>query len=531
MLFNSFEFIFIFLPITLLIFFLVGRRGYYKIALTWLVAASLFFYGWWNPAYLGLLVFSLLFNYCIGVCLSDKLTGQFNKKMLLALGIAVNISLIAYFKYENFFVSTINDLVGTSFNLNKIILPLGISFFTFEQIAFLVDVYRGITKESSLLNYALFVTFFPRLIAGPIILHRETMPQFANKSIYRFNPEDMAVGITIFSLGLFKKVVFADKIAVYATPVFDAAAQGASLTFFDAWVGALAYSLQLYFDFSGYSDMAIGAARMFGIKLPLNFNSPYKAVNIINFWRQWHITLSNFLRDYLYIPLGGNRKGALRRNSNLMITMLLGGLWHGAGWNFVLWGGLHGTYLIINNQWRSFRKSLGHDLKKNHWWSRVLGCLVTFLAVVVGWVFFRAENMNSAFAVLKGMIGANGVSLPISLSTRLAFLHNWGVRFEELMPTIQLTNPNLNASEAIILISSLFLVIWLIPNTQQWIIQHNPVLDTNILKNSSGLSERLWQKFQWQPNIICGIILGVLIFITMKVAFQAPASEFLYFNF
>lgn len=502
MLFNSFEFIFIFLPITLLIFFQIGRQGYYKIATAWLVATSLFFYSWWNPSYVGLLLFSLLFNYFVGSVLSQRMTILINKKLLLILGIAINLALIGYFKYANFFASTVNAVLDTGFNLNTIILPLGISFFTFQQIAYLVDGYQGETKEYSFLNYCLFVTFFPQLIAGPIVHHKEVMFQFVNKAIYRFNAEDMAVGITIFLLGLSKKVLLADTIAVYATPVFAAAAEGAHLTFYEAWTGALAYSLQLYFDFSGYSDMAIGAARMFGIKLPLNFNSPYKAVSIIDFWRRWHITLSNFLRDYLYISLGGNRKGQLRRYTNLMITMLLGGLWHGAGWTFVFWGGLHGTYLIINHQWNSFRRLLGHDLRNSRWWSRWPGILVTFAAVVVSWVFFRAEDMETAIAMLTAMVGANGFSLASSLPI----------------------------DKKVVLL--MLLCVWLLPNTQQWLGQHNPALDYQLgAENTSGWSKYLWKKLQWQPTIFTSLSVGLLGFMAILKMVSVTHSEFLYFNF
>jgi D-alanyl-lipoteichoic acid acyltransferase DltB (MBOAT superfamily) len=505
MLFNSWQFIFLFLPVTVFIFFQIGRLGKQKLAIGWLVVASLFFYGWWNPAYLSLLIFSTLFNYFVGYVLSQSLTIPLNKKWILAVGIAVNLALIIYFKYANFFISTVNHLMETTFNLEKIILPLAISFFTFEQIAYLVDVYRGQTKEHSFLNYCLFVTFFPRLIAGPIIRHQEVMPQFANPAIYRLDLEDLAVGITIFVLGLCKKVLLADYIAPYATPVFQAAVDGVPLTFYEAWAGALAYSFQLYFDFSGYSDMAIGAARMFGIKLPLNFDSPYKAVNIIDFWRRWHITLSNFLRDYLYIPLGGNRKGEFRRNINLMITMLLGGLWHGAGWTFVFWGGLHGLYLIINHQWRSLRKLLGYDLKKSQWWSRGLGCLVTFLAVVVAWVFFKAENMNAAIAMLQTMTGANGFSLSASPSS--------------VVPSIK----------SILLIFGL--LVWLLPNTQQWLIRYNPALTNPMTETPFSWDKNLWKNLQWQPSRVLGLLLGVLTFIGVKLLLDAPQSEFLYFNF
>jgi D-alanyl-lipoteichoic acid acyltransferase DltB (MBOAT superfamily) len=331
------------------------------------------------------------------------------------------------------------------------------------------------------------------------------MPQFANPLIYRFSPEDLAVGMTIFWIGLSKKVLLADSISTYVTPVFNAAANGVPFTFAEGWTGALAYSFQLYFDFSGYSDMAIGVARIFGIKLPLNFDSPYKAVNIIEFWRRWHITLSNFLRDYLYIPLGGNRKGKLRRYINLMITMLLGGLWHGAGWTFVFWGGLHGAYLCVNHLWHDFRQSLGHNLKKSHWWSRGVGCLVTFLAVVVAWVFFRAENINAAITMIKTMFGANSFSLSPSP-----------------IPVVPLGRK---------VLLSFCLLVWLMPNTQQWLIRYNPALTEPIADTPFSWGKKLWQKLQWRPSRILGLILGILVFMILKSFLSAPESEFLYFNF
>ncbi len=528
MLFNSWEFIFLFLPLTLIIFFQIHKRGYHQAAIAWLVVASLFFYGWWNPAYLGLIVFSILFNYLTGACLGLKEKILVSRKLILTIGLIVNLGLIGYYKYANFFVSTTNDLVGTTITLNKIILPLAISFFTFQQITYLVDSYRGETKEYSFLNYCLFVTFFPQLIAGPIVHHKEVIPQFANKSTYQINSENLAVGITIFCLGLFKKVVFADTIAVYATPVFDAAAHGVSVNFLTAWGGALAYSLQLYFDFSGYSDMAIGAARMFGIKLPLNFDSPYKSSSIIDFWRRWHMTLSRFLRDYLYIPLGGSRKGKLRRDINLMITMLLGGLWHGAGWNFVFWGGLHGFYLIINHQWHSFQKFLGHNPQENFWWSRTLGTLITFLALVVGWVFFRAENMNAAISMIQGMIGKNDVSLPAELGGQLEtvtfYFANLGAAF----------NFERGSSELVItyfLSFALLAVAWFTPNTQQWLERYNPALGANLATTDSGWYYSFWQKLYWRPNKVFGFVLGSIIFIIVKITLGAPQSEFLYFDF
>ncbi|AFY57995.1 putative membrane protein involved in D-alanine export [Rivularia sp. PCC 7116] len=526
MLFNSLEFIFLFLPIALLIFFQIGKFGSYRFAIVFLVAASLAFYGWWNPPYLLLLVFSLIFNFFIGSALSDKIKINFSNKLLLTLGIIVNLGLIGYFKYANFFVSSINSFTGTNFNIETIILPLAISFFTFQQIAYLVDAYKGETKEYNFLDYCLFVTFFPQLIAGPIVHHKEVMPQFADKSTYRFNPENMAVGITIFSLGLFKKVVFADNIAVYATPIFKAASEGVAPTLFEAWIAALAYTLQLYFDFSGYSDMAIGISRMFGIKLPINFNSPYKAISISDFWRRWHITLSNFLRDYLYITLGGSRQGEIRRNANLLITMLLGGLWHGAGWTFVFWGGLHGTYLIINHQYRSLRKRLGHDLKNTNWFDRGCGWLLTFVAVVVGWVFFRAESIDTALVILKGMIGLNGVSVAESLSGKLGFLQNWNIQANGWLPII-----GGKLTDIVLFINFLLIITWFTPNTQQWMIKFNTTLEQDAMNKDEKHQNSVLEKLAWQPNISFSIIFGTIFFIAIKLILEAPKSEFLYFNF
>ena len=403
MLFNSYFFILVFLPVTLLVFFTLGRRGGRRAAIGWLVAASLFFYGWWNPAYLGLIVASILFNYTIGTVLGDQRRRHASRKGALIIGIAANLTILAYYKYANFFLDSVNIALGTGYSLSEIILPLGISFFTFTQIAFLVDAYRGEAREYNFLHYALFVTYFPHLIAGPVLHHKEMMPQFDNASIFRFNTLNFSAGLTYFILGLFKKVILADGISSFGSPVFAAAAEGHPLSSLDAWGGALSYTFQLYFDFSGYSDMAIGLALMIGVRLPLNFNSPYKSVNIIEFWRRWHMTLSRFLRDYLYISLGGNKKGETRRYANIMLTMLLGGLWHGAGWTFVIWGGLHGFYLMVNHAWQILCRRLGHDLQSSTWWSRGLSTLLTFIAVVIGWVYFRSDSLETAHHMLRSM--------------------------------------------------------------------------------------------------------------------------------
>lgn len=400
MLFNSYIFIFAFLPLTLLGFFLLGHAGRLQLASAWLVLMSLVFYGWWNPVYLGLIAASMVFNYQVGVALGRRAGGGASARRLLALGVAADLSLLGYYKYANFFVDNWNALGGSPIGLGEIVLPLGISFFTFTQIAYLVDAYRGEAREYNPLHYALFVTYYPHLIAGPVLHHSEMMPQFGKSSIYRFNVEHFTAGCVYFLMGLFKKVVIADSISAFASPVFGAAAAGATLSAADAWGGALAYTFQLYFDFSGYSDMAVGLAMMMGVRLPLNFNSPYKATNISDFWRRWHMTLSRFLRDYLYISLGGNRRGPARRYVNLFLTMLLGGLWHGAGWTFVIWGALHGFYLIVNHAWQALARGRG----EGGILARAASWLLTFLAVVIGWVFFRAEDVPSALRILDAML-------------------------------------------------------------------------------------------------------------------------------
>lgn len=525
MLFNSYIFIFLFLPITLLGFHLIGSQGHHRVAGAWLVATSLFFYGWWNPAYLGLILGSMLFNYVVGVALSSRAGKGANTqaKAILVAGIAANLGLLGYYKYANFFVDNLNALLGHNLVLDTIILPLGVSFFTFTQIAYLVDAHRGLVHEYSFLHYSLFVTFFPHLIAGPVLHHKEMMPQFAQSTLYRLKAEHLAVGLTIFALGLFKKVVLADGVAVYATPVFNAAEAGTALTFFEAWGGALAYTFQLYFDFSGYSDMAIGLARMFGVRFPLNFNSPYKATSIIDFWRLWHITLSRFLRDYLYIPLGGSRKGEARRLTNLLITMLLGGLWHGAGWTFVLWGGLHGCYLVVNHIWRKWRASRGHIHGTP--FGQFFAWLLTMLAVIVAWVPFRAEGMAATQTMLGAMFGLNGISLPSSLEGRLGALQPWleffGVFFDGMF-----SNGLANwQGTGIYWIISLSLISFLLPNCQQVMLRYRPAFVTY-----KGEIQRLkYRWLEWRPTPLRAFLGGLLFYIAF--IHLTRISEFLYFQF
>ena len=391
MLFNSYAFIFLFLPIMFFGYFYLTSKRLITGSKSWLVFGSLFFYSWWNIIYLPLILASMLFNYSIGSSLTKEIEHKkINKKTLLVFGISANILLLGYFKYADFFIENINMIRGTDFNLIHLLLPLGISFFTFTQIAYLVDSYKGETKEYDLLNYGLFVTFFPHLLAGPILHHKEMMPQFDKVSNLAKNHKNIAVGIFLFSIGLFKKVVIADTFSVWANHGFDASI---SLNIVEAWATSLSYTFQLYFDFSGYTDMALGVALLFNIRLPINFNSPYKASDIQDFWRRWHITLSRFLRDYIYIPLGGNRLGSFRTYTNLLITFILGGLWHGAGWTFIFWGFLHGMALVIHRFW----SNLGFRM-----WTW-LGWFVTFNFVNISWIFFRAKEWDDAIKVLNGM--------------------------------------------------------------------------------------------------------------------------------
>lgn len=519
MLFNSYEFLFLFFPVSFAAFFAIGRYSRALAALC-LFAASLFFYGWWNPAYVGLLIASVIFNFGMGSAISreHQCRNAARKKLLLIVAVASDLTLLAYYKYANFFLDNTNQLLGLGWTMESVILPLGISFFTFTQIAFLVDAYRGEVREHNFIHYGLFVTYFPHLVAGPVLHHKEMMPQFALEKTYRPHWENLSVGLTIFIIGLFKKLVLADGVAPFATPVFNAAANGEPLTLIEAWVGALAYTLQLYFDFSAYSDMAIGLSRTFGIKLPLNFNSPYKAVNIVDFWRRWHMTLSRFLRDYLYFSLGGNRKGTVRRYINLMVTMLLGGLWHGAGWTFIVWGGLHGLYLCINHAWTKLRTTLLgafpiSRLEKRAAW------LLTFLAVVVGWVFFRAQDIQSALSILHAMTGVNGLLVP----------NNWPgawylyAAINKIGPSVQLGVPvslfdPTGTSPYWIMV--LLGIAWIMPNTQQFMARFEPALEAVRTTNKPPI---------WQPGIGWSVMMGIVAVVAMLHLTQV--SEFLYFQF
>lgn len=398
MLFSSPEFIFVFLPAAFAVYFALVHAGLDVAGRGCLVIANLVFYAWWNSAYLLLLMISVLFNYSLGSEL-----GRMHRKgsiraarVVLTFGIAANLGALGYFKYADFLMENYATATGGSHVALNILLPLAISFFTFQQIAYLVDSYRGQTLEYDLMNYALFVSFFPQLIAGPIVHHSEMMRQFGDSRNHRMIPGNITVGLIIFAIGLFKKVAIADTFATWADAGFDGTGP---LDFFGAWAASLSYTFQLYFDFSGYCDMAYGAAMLFNIRLPLNFLSPYKSLDIQDFWRRWHITLGRFLRDYVYIPLGGNRAGEARVLGNLIVTFTLGGLWHGASWMFVIWGLMHGVALAAHRVWRSAGLRM----------PRPLAWLVTFLFVNLAWVFFRATDMASAKRVLWGMVDIGSI--------------------------------------------------------------------------------------------------------------------------
>ncbi len=491
MLFNSYIFIFIFLPITLIGFFIISKYiKYYKFAIGWLVIASLFYYGWWKPVYLLLIIGSIIFNYIVGILFYKTRRSVY----LLIFGVAINILLLGYFKYTNFLIDNINSLFGVHIHIKRIALPLAISFFTFQQIAYLVDSWRGETKEHDFIHYCLFVTFFPQLIAGPIVHHKEMLPQFIKRTTYKFNYENLAVGMSIFIIGLFKKVVIADTGAQYANQYFNIVAKGGTLTLFEGWIGALSYTFQLYFDFSGYSDMAIGLGRMFGILLPINFNSPYKATNIIDFWRRWHITLSRFLRDYIYFPLGGNRKGSWRRYLNIMITMLLAGLWHGAGWTFVIWGGLHGIYIIINHAWKTLTSHYQFSAKNFSFLTRNISWLITFISVVIGWVFFRANNLMSALYMLKAMFG-----------------------FNRIRPLF-----NISEKEVLVFLICCLFIVKILPNSMQIMLTFKPGLQEDFIDRTALIS------LSWQPKLRWAFIYISLALFSLYAMITNGYHEFIY---
>jgi D-alanyl-lipoteichoic acid acyltransferase DltB (MBOAT superfamily) len=514
MLFNSHVFILTFLPATLVGYFLLGGLCTTRPARLWLLAASLVFYGWWSWTYLGLLLATMVFNWGLARLIRDlRERRPAWARAVTALGIAANLGLLGWFKYAVFVAGNLSALTGVDLAIEGVVLPLAISFHTFQQIAYVVDVQRGWARQYALADYLLFVSFFPQLIAGPIVHHHELLPQFERRETYRFDAVAFAEGVAFFVIGLVKKLVIADPVGALATPVFRAAAE-VPPGLVEAWVATLAFSVGLYFDFSAYSDMAVGLARMFGLRLPYNFNSPYKATSIIDFWRRWHMTLSRFLRDYVYIPLGGNRRGPSRRHLNLMLTMLLGGLWHGAGWTFVVWGALHGTYLLVNHAWNGFAARAGAPGRPLSLGGPLAHAL-TLLAVMVAWVFFAAPSFRAAASVLAGMAGAHGLAQPETATLARAALGGGLAALQAEIGGMAILSRGL----ALGAMAFGIVLVFAAPNSQE-------IVD--------GRAERLdeaprWGRLRFRPTAGAALVAAAAFLLAFSL--MADVKEFVYFQF
>jgi len=512
-LFNSPEFIFFFLPTSIFLFILVHTYISRIWAIFVLSLTSILFYSWWDYHLVWVILTSITVNFATVRAITAS-AGR-KRKWVTALGICFNLSLLSYYKYWGFAYSIFEGVSLAEFSSSNLVVPIGISFYTFQQIAFLVDTHKKEVVETDPRHYMLFVSFFPQLIAGPIVHHREMMPQFRRLSFDGVSA-NLAVGVTIFVIGLSKKILLADGFANIASPYFDAAAGGKVLDFWEAWVATFAYTFQIYFDFSGYSDMAIGLARMFGIHLPINFASPYKAVSMIDFWQRWHITLSRFLRDYVYFPLGGSRKGRGRTYLNVIVTMLLGGFWHGAGWTFLLWGAIHAVGIMANRLWREF----GQKVQLG----RRLGWLITFGIVTMAWVPFRADTITVTGSMYASMVGLNGISIPTSLAPWLAEHAAFARLFNA--GGVSLLNPSFWMS---LLLG--FLLVLAAPNTQTLLSNFEPGLKSPGYPNPVEKSV-FWQRFGfhgWMPTPAAAVFVGLLF--TGCMAKLNDVSEFIYFQF
>lgn len=519
MLFNSYQFVFLFLPLSVVLVFACRKVGR-SVALLCLIAVSLLFYVLWEPIYVLLLLGSILVNYLLGVRVYDSHSLRF-----LWFGVIVNLSALAYFKYRYFLAHMLLPMDGMAAAHDvTLVIPLGLSFYTFHQISFLVDCQkRAGPRPENIWEYMLYVTLFPQLIAGPIVRFSEVAYQFRRATAFLPRFDNVAIGLTMFFMGLFKKVVLADHMALYATPIFGLAETTTPVSFIEAWVGVLAYTFQIYFDFSAYSDMALGLARVLGIRLPLNFNSPYRSTSIIEFWRRWHISLSRFLRDYLYFPLGGNRLGPLRRYCNLAVVMALGGMWHGASWNFVMWGGLHGVFLAINHLWRekiSLKRATTGGL-----WRNTLAWTATFLCVSFAWVLFRAETLSGALNLYQGMLGMGGrFAFPAGLmdpaglpATALSVL---GARFVEHWPAGQVFP---GRGHALWLALALFICLCL-PNTQSWMRWYRPAI------NAPLATFDRWPRFLlWRPSPLWST--AIILMFLYTALYLGDTGEFIYWQF
>ena len=484
MLFNSINYIFFLLPITCIVYYILLKSKLITASKIWLVFVSIIFYSWYDPKYTTLLLLSMLGNFVVGSCFNAKLfQNNKNRKGLLIFGLTANILLLGYYKYANFFIDNVNYLLSTHIEIAKIILPLGISFFTFTQIAYLVDAYKNEAKEYDFLSYMLFVTFFPHLIAGPILHHKEMMPQFNDikRKVLRYR--NIVSGIGLFLIGLFKKVCIADIFAVYVANGYNSVLEISTL---EAWIVMLSYTMQIYFDFSAYTDMALGSAKMLNIDLPQNFNSPYMAISVQDFWKRWHMTLSRFLRDYIYIPLGGNRNGEIKTYTNLVLTMLIGGLWHGASWLFVIWGGLHGLAQCINKLWQKTKIEM----------PKVLAIFITFMFINLTWIVFRAETLDQANKIYKALFNFGNFILPK--------IHHLDILFNLSDQTIKYEN--------ILLMLPLGLII------------------VFACSNSSQIISKLKIDSK-KKAVIYAIVAGLLFLFSLTKMITNNYSEFIYFNF
>ncbi len=509
MLFNSNAFLFEFLPVVLAGFFLAKNLVGGRAAQCWLALCSVVFYASAGLSLLPPLALSIFVNFLTGRALTRRhLRGEPAGALLFA-GVAFNLLLLGWFKYADFAVVNFNFL-GLHFAAPGVALPLGISFYTFTQIAFLADAARGAASEYDILRYVLFVTFFPHLIAGPIIHHREMMPQFAPERLTARIFNHLPKAVMLFTIGLAKKVLLADGFATLAQPVFDNAAHGLPPDFIAAWTATLAYAFQIYFDFSGYSDMALALALMFGIRLPVNFLSPYKSPSIVEFWRSWHMTLSRFLRDYVYIPLGGNRHGPWRRYANLMIVMSVGGLWHGAGWTFLIWGALHGFYLLVNHAWRTAagRWHLALSL-----WS---GRIITFIAVALAWVVFRADTFAAAREFYAAMFGLNGIAVSADVLRALGIPNGIGTGAIRIIP---LLTTELNQPLVILWCLAGLAFVWLLPNSMEL---------TGFAPPPSGAWAR---KFEFRNAARFAVAAAVCLFACISAINSGAPSAFIYYRF
>lgn len=494
MLFNSYIFIFVFLPITWICWYSLNKLNNKNFVLLFLILASLVFYGYWNPKFVLILIGSIIINHFFARDIS---------RVKFIAGIIFNLVLVGYYKYAGFILSNVNP----QFDLKEIILPLGISFYTFQQIAYLSYIYKN-KAEAQFLKHSLLVTFFPHCIAGPIVYYQEMIPQFAKKNKKIF--ENLTIGITIFIIGLFKKTVLADSLGAESTQIFSLVNNGYSPNLLEAWGAVICYTFQIYFDFSGYSDMAVGLARMFGIKFPMNFASPYKATSIIDFWRRWHITLSRFLKDFIYIPLGGNKFGKSRQLANIFITMLIGGFWHGASWMMIIWGAIHGTLLVINRVliWIKFPET-----------NKTLSKIIIFFVIVISWVPFRSESIEVMNNMYDGMLGINGIKFPHEFFFLLQNLFTLSYDYQGHL--------KFNDINVFLLTSISLLIVWGFPNTYQWMRKVAPALPTEGYEETYIKANKIL--IAWRPDLLNALVISLMLFFSLIK--MNDVSEFIYFQF